>query len=53
MTYCRYKVRLDRGLLLGLEILIAGEVIRTVTLESTLSNGSVLALLVVICIFLS
>jgi len=52
-AYDRYKVRLGRGLLLGLEILIAGDVIRTVALEPTLANASVLALLVVIRTFLS
>ena len=53
MTYGRYKVRLGRGLLLWLEILIAADVIRTVVLEPTLSNASVLALLVVLRTFLS
>ena len=52
-AYGRYKVRLGRGLLLGLEVLIAGDVIRTVALEPTLSNASVLALLVIIRTFLS
>ena len=52
-AYDRYKVRLGRGLLLGLEVLIAGDVIRTVALEPTLANASVLALLVVIRTFLS
>ena len=51
--YGRYKVRLGRGLLPGLEILIAGDVIRTVALEPTLDNASVLALLVIIRTFLS
>ena len=49
----RNKVRLGRELLLGLEMLIAGDVIRTVALEPTLSNASVLALLVIIRTFLS
>jgi uncharacterized membrane protein len=53
LAYDRYKVRLGRGLLLGLEVLIAGDVIRTVALEPTLANASVLALLVVIRTFLS
>ena len=53
MTYGRYKVRLGRGLLLWLEILIAADVIRTIALEPTPSNASILALLVVIRIFLS
>ena len=52
-AYDRYKIRLGRGLLLGLEILIAGDVIRTVALEPTLANASVLALLVIIRTFLS
>ena len=52
-AYDRYKVRLGRGLLLGLEVLIAGDVIRTVALEPTLANASVLALLVIIRTFLS
>ena len=48
-----YKRRLGRALLLGLEILVAADVIRTVALEPTLQSVSVLGLLVVIRTFLS
>jgi uncharacterized membrane protein len=48
-----YKHRLARALLLGLEILVAGDVIRTVALEATLQSVVVLGLLVVIRTFLS
>ena len=49
----QYKHRLGRALLLSLEILVAADVIRTVALEPTLANVSVLGLLVLIRTFLS
>jgi len=49
----QYKHRLGRALLLSLEILVAADVIRTVALEPTLVNVSVLGLLVLIRTFLS
>jgi len=49
----QYKRRLGSALLLSLEILVAADVIRTVALEPTLTNVSVLGLLVVIRTFLS
>ncbi|HZQ10508.1 MAG TPA: DUF1622 domain-containing protein [Anaerolineae bacterium] len=52
-AYHGFKVRLGNGLLLGLEILVAADVIRTVALEPTLTNVIVLGLLVVIRTFLS
>ena len=44
----QYKHRLGRALLLSLEILVAADVIRTIALEPTLANVSVLGLLVLI-----
>lgn len=52
-AYERYKHQLGRSLLLGLEFLVAGDVVRTVALEPTLNNVAVLGLLVVIRTFLS
>lgn len=48
-----YKHKLGRALLLGLELLVAADVIRTVALESTLNNVAVLGLLVVVRTVLS
>ncbi|WP_380872114.1 hypothetical protein ACFB49_30630 [Sphingomonas sp. DBB INV C78] len=48
-----YKQQLGRPLLLGLELLVAADVIRTVALEPTLSNVAVLGLLVLIRTVLS
>lgn len=42
-----------RGLLLGLDLLIAADVIRTVTLEPTLENVAALGLLVAVRTFLA
>lgn len=42
------KQVVGRGLLLGLDLLIAADVIRTVTLEPTLENVAALGLLVVV-----
>ena len=44
----RIKQVVGRGLLLGLDLLIAADVIRTVTLEPTLENVAALGLLVVV-----
>lgn len=52
-AYHQFKVRLGSGLLLGLEILVAGDVIRTVALEPTLENVLALGILVLIRTFLS
>ncbi len=51
--YQKLKFRLGRALLLGLEILVAADIIRTVALEATLQSVTVLGLLVLIRTFLS
>lgn len=48
----RFKVWMGRALLLGLEILVAADVVNTVALEPNFSNVSALGLLVVIRTFL-
>jgi len=52
-AYESYKQQLGKTLLLGLELLVAGDVVRTVALEPTLNNVAVLGLLVLIRTFLS
>ena len=52
-AYAQYKGQLGRSLLLGLEILIAADVIRTVALEPTLTSVAVLGVLIVIRTFWS
>src|SRR5262245_18657918 len=52
-TYDDYRHQVGRALLLGLEILVAADIIRTVALESTLANIAGLGLLVLIRTFLS
>jgi uncharacterized membrane protein len=51
--YERYRGRLGRAMLVGLEILVAADVVRTVALEPTLTNTAALGVLVVIRTFLS
>ena len=51
--YEQYKVRLGRALLLGLEILVAADIVRTVALEPSLTNIGILGVLVLIRTFLS
>ncbi|HUC99321.1 MAG TPA: DUF1622 domain-containing protein [Candidatus Polarisedimenticolaceae bacterium] len=53
ITYDNYRYRVGRALLLGLEILVAADIIRTVVLEPSLTNVLVLGLLVLIRTFLS
>lgn len=52
-AYNNYKVRLGKALLLGLEILVAADIVRTVALEPSLESVAVLGILVVIRTFLS
>jgi len=52
-NYRNYKHGLGRSLLLGLEILVAAGVVRTVALEPTLQNVAALGLLVIVRTFLS
>jgi uncharacterized membrane protein len=51
--YAKYKAILGRSLLLGLEILVAADIIRTVALDPTLESVAVLGLLVLVRTFLS
>ena len=53
VTYESYKQQIGKPLLLGLELLVAADVIRTVALAPTLMNVAVLGLLVFIRIILS
>ena len=51
--YSDYRSTLGRGILLGLEFLVAGDIIRTVAVEVNLTNLAVLAGIVLIRTFLS
>jgi uncharacterized membrane protein len=52
-SYAAYRVGLARSILLGLELLVAGDIIRTVVVAPTLENVGVLAAVVGIRTFLS
>lgn len=51
--YDDYRRWLGRSLLLGLEILVAADIVRTVALEPSLTNVAVLGILVLVRTFLS
>ena len=51
--YQAYRANLGRGILLGLEFLIAADIIGTVAVDPTLENLGVLAIIVLIRTFLS
>jgi uncharacterized membrane protein len=51
--YHAYRANLGRGILLGLEFLIAADIIGTVAVDPTLENLGVLAIIVLIRTFLS
>jgi len=53
VLYRELKIRLGKALILGLEILVAADIIRTVALEATLQSVAVLGLLVLVRTFLS
>jgi uncharacterized membrane protein len=48
-----YRQSLGRTILLGLEVLVAADVVRTVALDPTIQSAAVLGILVVIRTFLS
>ena len=52
-AYKRFKDKIGQSLLLGLEFLVAADIIRTVALSPTLYNIAVLGVLVLIRTFLS
>lgn len=52
-AYHEYRQRLGRSIILGLEFLIAGDIIRTVVVADTLTNVAVLGLIILIRTFLS
>jgi uncharacterized membrane protein len=51
--YRRYRQGVGRAILLGLEFLVAGDIIRTVAVSPTFRSAGVLALIVLIRTFLS
>lgn len=51
--YQRYRQDLGRAILLGLEVLVAADIVRTVAFTPTLASVAVLALIVLIRTFLS
>lgn len=46
--YRSFRQTLGRGILLGLELLVAGDIIKTVAVDPTLENMGVLAIIVII-----
>jgi uncharacterized membrane protein len=52
-AYDQFKVRIGKAMLLGLEFLVAADIVETVVLEPTLQSVTVLAMLVLIRTFLS
>src|SRR3954470_10304785 len=48
-----YRANLGRGILLGLELLVAADIIGTIAVTPSFENLAILALIVLICTFLS
>ena len=53
VAYRTYRRQLGRSIILGLEFLIAGDIIRTVVVADTLENVAVLGMIILIRTFLS
>ncbi len=53
VAYKELRVGFGRSLILGLEFLIAGDIIRTVTVTQTLESAAVLAVIVIIRVLLA
>ena len=51
--YATYKIRIGRALLLGLEVLVAADIVKTIALELTFTSLGLLAGLMLIRTFLS
>lgn len=51
--YDQYKIRIGRSLLLGLEVLVAADIVKTIAIELTYASLGLLAGLVVVRTFLS
>ena len=52
-TYRRFRQQLGQTILLGLELLVAGDIVRTVATVPTLISVTILAIIVLIRTFLS
>ena len=52
VAYGVYRRQLGRSIILGLEFLIAGDIIRTVVVADTLTNVTILGLIILIRTFL-
>jgi uncharacterized membrane protein len=52
-TYVNYRQNIGRAILLGLELLVAGDIIRTVAISPTFASVGVLGLIVLVRTFLS
>jgi uncharacterized membrane protein len=52
-AYHRFRQDLGRSIMLGLEFLIAGDIIRTIVIEQTLISAATLAVIVAIRVVLS
>lgn len=53
IEYKTYRRQLGRSIMLGLEFLIAGDIVRTVVVADTLQNAAILGLIILIRSFLS
>jgi uncharacterized membrane protein len=51
--YDQYKIRVGRSLLLGLEVLVAADIVKTIAIELTFTSLGLLAGLVLVRTFLS
>ena len=52
-VYRRFRQRLSQAILLGLELLVAGDIVRTVATSPSLTSVAILAAIVLIRTFLS
>ena len=52
-SYERYRIRIGRSLLLGLEVLVAADIIKTIAIELTFTSLGLLAGLILVRTFLS
>jgi uncharacterized membrane protein len=52
-SYERYRIRIGKSLLLGLEVLVAADIVKTIAMELTFTSLGILAGLILVRTFLS
>jgi uncharacterized membrane protein len=53
ITYLEYRHRIGRAIIVGLEFMIAADIIKTITIDNSVASAAVLGLIILIRTFLT